>query len=336
MENMIYVGELQPKNMFLYLYAFDPQDKLDLNIYCGSYLTSEFDLHMKDVYGVEKFDIVVMNPPYNNNTGNKGTGHTLWDKFVMKAIEKSLISDGYLVAVHPDGWRNLGKGNDKVKNVLKSKQMLYLELHNTNDGVKTFGVTTAYDYYCLRNTANQGNFNTKIKCTDGTIERADISKMKFIPNGMFDAFQKLMPKKGEETVTLLRSESAYAHRKLYMSKEQTEKFKYPVVYLTYKDGSAKFIYSSTNVHGHFGIPKVIWSNGAASSPIVDANGEYGLSEYSFAIVDNVENLEKIKQAMLNPEFTKLMKYADGISTMHRYNRKSIELFRKDFWIDFLR
>ena len=335
MENMIYVGELQPKNMFLYLYAFDPKDELNLNIYCGSYLTNEFDLHMKDVYGVEKFDIVVMNPPYQIQQEGFIKTQPLWDKFVMKSIETSLISDGYLVAVHPDGWRGLGKGFDKVKNVLKNKQMLYLEIHDKGDGIKTFGASTTYDFYCVKNTENLGNFNTKIKCMDGTIERVDISKLSFIPNGMYDAFKKLIAKKGEETVTTIRN-SSYHHQRPHMSETQTEEFKYPCMYVTYKDGSYKLWYSNVNNKGHFSIPKVIFSNGI-SCPMVDINGEYGMTEFSYAIVDDIQNLERIKQAMMNPKFTKLMSFSDGMTGVgrHRYNCKAIELFRKDFWIDFL-
>lgn len=37
-ENMIYVCELQPKNMFLYMCAVDPFDTYKLNIYTGSFL----------------------------------------------------------------------------------------------------------------------------------------------------------------------------------------------------------------------------------------------------------------------------------------------------------
>ena len=338
MENMIYVGELQPKNMFLYLYAFDPKDELNLNIYCGSYLTSEFDLHMKDVYGVEKFDIVVMNPPYQTLQEGNSKSLAIWDRFVLKGLETSLIIDGYLVAVHPDGWRSTGEGAfKKIKNALKSRQMLYLEVHDKNEGFKTFGATTTYDFYCIRNTENKGNFNTRIKCIDGTIERADISKLEFIPNGMYDTFQKLMPKKGEETVKILYSRSAYGNDKPNMSKEQTEEFKYPCVYYTYKDGSMRLYYSNTNNNGHFGIAKVIWSQGGASSPVVDANGEYGVMNFACSIVDNVQNLERIKQAMLTPEFMKLMSFTDGTAGVggQRYNSKVIATFRKDFWIDFL-
>jgi hypothetical protein len=66
-ENMIYVCELQPKNMFLYMCAVDPFDTYKLNIYTGSFLEPEFDKHMKDVWCIENFDICIGNPPYNSD-----------------------------------------------------------------------------------------------------------------------------------------------------------------------------------------------------------------------------------------------------------------------------
>jgi len=332
MENQIYVCELQPKNMFLFLFAFDPEDRYALNIHCGSYLSEDFNVRMAE-YGVDKFDVVVMNPPYQELKEGNTKSQAIWDKFIIKALEISLVADGYLVAVHPSGWRSTDGAFKYVQSLLKSHQMLYLEVHSKKEGIKMFGASTPYDFYCVRNTENQGNFNTKIKCQDGTIERVDISKMEFIPNGMYDAFQKLIPKKGEETVKILYSRSAYGNDKPHMSKEQTEEFKYPCVYYTYKNGSTKLFYSNTNKNGHFGIPKLIWSQGI-SMPIIDANGEYGVMNFACSIIDNIQNLERIKQAMLNPEFIKLMSYSNGISGQ-RYDNKAIALFRKDFWIDFL-
>ncbi len=127
-ENMIHVGELQPKNMFLFLAAFDPKDEYEMNVYTGSFLDGAFDEHARDVWGVEKFDVIVQNPPYNDGSSNSGSAHVLWDKFVIKTLENTLIDNGYLVAVHPDGWRSLGKGFDKVKKCLKNRKMNYLEV----------------------------------------------------------------------------------------------------------------------------------------------------------------------------------------------------------------
>jgi len=333
MEEMIYVSELQAKNMFLYLYAFDPEDKFALNVYNGSYLEFGFDIHM-DMLEVDKFDIVVMNPPYQELKDGNTKSQAIWDKFVLKAID-GLNEGGYLVAVHPDSWRGLGKAFNIVRNALKSKQMTYLELHNKFDGAKTFGAHTSYDFYCLHNVPN--TMSTKIKCQDGKIENADLSKMEFIPNGMFNKFQKLMSKKDEEKLNILYSRSAYGNDKDNMSKEQTEEFSYPCIYYTYKDGTFQLRYSNTNQKGHFGIPKVIWSAGSASTPIIDKNGDYGVMNFACSIVDELENLPLIQEAMLNPEFIKLMSFADGNGGVggQRYNHKVIATFRKDFWKEFI-
>lgn len=332
MENMIHVCELQTKNAFLYICAFDPQVGEDnaVNIYNGSFLDEGFGNHAKEVWGVEKFDIIVMNPPYNDGGSNKGSAHVLWDKFVIKTIELNLVDGGYLVAVHPDGWRSLGDGFKKVKNCLKSKQMLYLELHDRNDGVKTFGVQTAYDFYCIKNTISN-NFTTKIKGQDEIIENLNITNMELIPNGIFNEFELLTAKNGEEKINLLRS-CSYHTQKDYMSDEKTIENKYPVVYTTSKDGSIKLKWSNINTKGHFGIPKIIWSNGT-SMPIIDLNGEYAITEFSYAIIDDVENLNNIQKAMLNPRFLKLMSLSQGVK--HRYNHTVIATFRKDFWREFL-
>ena len=45
------------------------------------------------------------NPPYNDNSGNKGKGHTLWVKFVEIAINKLLKQNGFLMYIHPSLWR---------------------------------------------------------------------------------------------------------------------------------------------------------------------------------------------------------------------------------------
>lgn len=329
LENMIYACELQAKNLFLFLYAFDPKDDYALNIYNGSYLDEGFDKHM-EFWGVEKFDIVVMNPPYQElKEGNKKS-QALWDKFVVKTISQ-LVEGGYLVAVHPSGWRDIDGVFKNIQTLLKNKQLLYLEVHSKKDGIKTFGAGTPYDFYCLHNVQNK--MFTKIKCEDGTTQRVDISKMEFIPNGMYKEFEKLLAKNGEEKVNILYSRSAYGNDKPHMSKEQSELFKYPCVYYTYKDATTQLRYSSTNENGHFGISKIIWSQGI-STPIIDENGEYGVMNFACSIVDEPKNLSFIQKAMLHPNFIKLMLFSNGISGQ-RYDKKAISLFRKDFWKEFL-
>lgn len=332
LENMIHVGELQPKNMFLFLAAFDPKDEYDLNIYTGSFLDGAFDDHARDVWGIEKFDVVVMNPPYQtNNPGEKKT-HPIWDKFVKKTLELT-VEGGYMVAVHPSGWRNVDGRFKDTQILMRSKQMLSLEIHNEKDGIKTFGAETRYDFYCIRNVENK--HTTKIKSQSGIIEFVNVFDKEFIPNDNFDKIYKLVAKPGEEKVEILYSRSNYGTDKANMSKEQKDEFIFPCVYTVPKGDTLKLFWSSINTNGFFGLPKLMWSNGRIISvgSVIDYDGDYALTQFAYALVDIKENLPTIKTVFDSKDFRSLME--DCAVADMSINRKIIATFRKDFWKEFL-
>jgi hypothetical protein len=334
-ENMLYVCELQPKNMFLFQCAFDPQDKYFLNTYVGSFLSENFTHHANNLWGVDKFDIIIGNPPYQ--TSNEGEKNTtpIWQKFVQNSFEH-LVEGGYLSMVHPSGWRDIDGKFKTTQKLMMSKQMLCLEMHDAFDGVKVFGAKTRYDFYCIKNEANNGCV-TKIKCQDGTIEYANLSKMEFIPNGMFAEFEMLLAKDGEEKVEILHSYSAYEARKPHMSKkERTDEFIHPCVdNVNTKGEIGKIHWSSTNERGHFGTPKVIVGS-FGINPFIDANGEYGMTQHCYGIIDTFDNLETIKKVLLLDKFIKFNKMLNvgGIGDVP-LSVKIISTFRKDFWKEFL-
>ena len=89
-ENMIYTCELQARNVFLWLCAVDPHDEYKTNTYWGSFLEDGFDKHMKEVWGVEKFDIVLGNPPYQEMDGGaKASAKPIYNLFTLKSINLS-------------------------------------------------------------------------------------------------------------------------------------------------------------------------------------------------------------------------------------------------------
>lgn len=333
-ENQLYVGELQAKNMFLFLCAFDPNDEYSLNVYNGSFLDEGFDNHTREIWGIEKFDVIVMNPPYQElKEGNKKS-QPLWDKFVKKSIENCLVEEGYFVAVHPSGWRNVDGMFKETQKLLKSKQVLLLEIHNEKDGLKTFGAETRYDFYCVKNSPSN-NFLTTIKCQDGTIENVNISQMEFIPNGMFVDVFKLIAKDGEIKVDSIGDSSYHTQRIERIKDEKTLEFKYPCVYHVKNGDKVTLKYSNINNKGHFGIPKLIWSNFRiiSAGSIVDVNGEFGMTQFAYAIIDEPDNLSLIKKAFDSKKFRDLMEVCAGGDSI--INRKAISTFRKDFWKEFL-
>ena len=36
------------------------------------------------------------------------------------------------------------------------------------------------------------------------------------------------------------------------------------------------------------VPKVIWSNGEGTYPILDTKGEFGLTQFAYGITDNIQ------------------------------------------------
>lgn len=329
-ENMIYVCEIQPKNMFLYLCAIDPKDEYFCNIYTGSFLEEGFDKHMKEVWNVDKFDIVIGNPPYQMDSGNVGAGHTLWNRFVIKSFD-ILLENGFLTMVHPGGWRNISGSFDKVKKEIMDRDILYLEIHNLNDGIKTFGAATRYDFYCIKNSSS--NIESKVKDEDGNIFLINLKNYKFIPNKHFFKF-KVLTEHNSKKVDLVYSRSMYGADKRHVVKEMSDIYKYPCVkYISKKDYSIDFRYTDSD-RGMFGIPKVMFGLGSQVGGItIDENGSYGLCQFLAGISDEIENLPNIKKALESEDFKEIMRSCQF--TTQAYNYKIISLFKKDFWKEFI-
>lgn len=327
-ENMIYVCELQSKNMFVWLFTIDRENKYDVNFYRESFLGKGFSDKMKE-WAVEKFDVIVGNPPYQEQVGENKT-KSLWDRFVKESYD--ILSDnGYILMVHPSGWRSLDGDYKYIQNILKGN-LMYLEMHSDVDGQKVFGAATSHDWYCF--SKKKISNLTKIKDQDNSTIDIDLSAWEFIPNGHFDRFVNLIAKEGDSKLNVLYSRSSYGTDKNHMKKTYSDEYKYPCVYTIIKNNTINLWWSNTDKNGHFGIPKLIWSNGMASPPTIDYDGKYGLTQFSYAIVDDISNLENIKKAMNNKDFINLMKLC-YMSSGNRFDRKVLSTFKKDFWKEFI-
>ena len=330
LEHMIYSAELTPKNVFIYKKIFCG-DKYNLNIYQGDTLKMDVKKEFKLPADFVGFDIILGNPPFQEKVGPNKT-ETLWGKFIIKSLT-ILKSSGYLVFVHPSGWRNIDGKFKTIQKEILSRDLQYLEIHNEKDGLKTFSSETRYDWYVLKNELVD-NTKTIIKFQDGTTNIINVNGLEFIPNGEYEKIMSMIAKPNEENVDVIHDYSLYETRKSWMSKTKTEEYKYPCVYTVNSKSEPSFFYSSIK-HGQFGVPKFIWSNGRISSigSYVDINGDYGLTQFAYAIVDKPENLPKIKEVFDSKDFRNLMELcAVGQLTV---NYKVISIFKKDFWKVFL-
>lgn len=131
----LYYADITATNTFItteilkcHIRSYTGQDKLDysFNSYTGDTLLIE------DHFKVVGFDAVIGNPPYNAS-GATGTGNTIWQKFTTISLSKWLIPNGYLLFVHPSGWRKPDSQRGRYLKMFdlmtKENQMLYLEIH---------------------------------------------------------------------------------------------------------------------------------------------------------------------------------------------------------------
>ena len=318
LENMLYMSELNKKNVLICKQIFDINNEYKLNIYEGDSLKVDYYKEFK----IKQFNIIMGNPPYQDDSGNKGKGHTLWTRFVELSLNKLLFPSGYLVFVHPSLWRQ--PEHDMLK-LIKTKQILYLEIHDEKDGQKTFKCSTRYDWYILHNTDYIKH--TEIKGQDKKIYKIDLRKWNFIPNYDFDIIQNLLAI-DVEPINILYSRSDYASDKKWTSKIKDDEYKYPVAYSVNRKNEIKLIYSNINNKGHYKISKLIFGSGATGF-YIDDEGNYSLSEFCTGIIDKKENLQKIKKAIETSKFISIIK-AISVSKAE-INRKILKYFKKDFY-----
>jgi hypothetical protein len=323
---MVYGVDIQPSNIGIARqYMIDLLGEENKETICKNFVRA--DSLTFDYWGM-KFDVVVGNPPYQDNAkgGGKLGSFPLWIRFVNKSTD-ILKKGGLLVYVHPALWRQPLTEKSKCP-VLREKQLLYLEIHSLKDGSKMFGANTRYDFYVLQNDPIYKK--TVIVDEDGNLLKIDLKKWIFIPNKMFDDIEKLITKEDEDKVELLYSRSMYGTDKKNMKVEEDEEFKYPCVYSINRENKEKLFYS--NSKKDFFVPKVIFASGATGF-ISDKKGKYGLTQFACGIVDNVANLDSIKWVLDCDRFKDIIK-AVSVSK-EEINKNILSLFRKDFWKEFI-
>jgi hypothetical protein len=236
-----------------------------------------------------------------------------------------LLPNGYLLFVNPSLWR---QPEHPLQTLMKSKQIIYLEIHDENDGLKTFNCNTRYDVYLIQNKPYE--INTTIKTQKSEIININLTEWEFIPNFDFEIIEKIIT--GKEKINILHSESKYEVRRPHMSHNKTDDFKYPCIYSINRSNELSFKWSNTTEKGMFNIPKVIFGSGATGF-IIDEKGEYGLTQWATGIVDDVENLENIVKALNSNKFKNII-LATSVSKAE-INRKILKYFKKDFWKEFI-
>lgn len=270
-----------------------------------------------------KFDVIVGNPPYQKAITDKKSLR-IWDKFLFQYFEL-LKDDGYLAVIHPGSWRNVAGRLTDVKDLLLSKQIYYLEIHDENDSVPIFGIQSSYDWYILKNSPIDDT--TILKDLKGNLQPIDLKSKKYIPNFLIDLNYSVLSDANNIEII---SDSYYYTLKEHMSDVKTDEHVYPIVYTVNKNNPIIW-YSSKNER-HFGIPKLIFNPNRPVSYLMDKNGEYGMSQFCVGIVGDDDYLDLVERVFKNQKNNGFSDFMESTHyTTKVFNAPLFTIYNKNLW-----
>ena len=325
-ENMLYMVEINPKNIKISKKIFGSK----ANICCADFLKDSEKCFKQ--FGIEKFDIIMGNPPFQKEQEGKREGgyggRTLWDKFIVKSIEL-LTFNGYLCFITPPGWR---KPEHELYNLMtKDNQLLYLHIIGEKQGHQLFDVSQRVDLYIIQKHSPTKDTEI-IDELDNKIE-LDVTKWAFLPNYDFENIKKIMTTE-EEGIKIIYDRTIYGTDKTNMRSKQTEKYKYPIVHSINQDGLV-FWYTDDKTKGHFGVPKVLLNFNRNQYPVNDYDGKYGMSQITFGIpITSKKQGDDIVKAINTDAFKQIIKATKWGAFQTDW--RMFKYFKPDFYKYFLK
>ena len=293
-EECLYFSDINSTNIFICKLLIDPYNEYKLNYNEGNTL----ELDIKEKWGIDGFDAIIGNPPYQPPSNNKKGGKSIWDEFVKYSL-KNLKVKGLLLYVHPALWR---KPKNKMRNIMFNKQIHYLSIHNKVEGKKIFGATTRYDYYLMEKIAPYKKSIVYFE-DKKTYEIYINNDLPFIPNFSWAIFSKIIAKLNDNGICVIGDSDCHTMRN-YVSKTQSEKYIYELLNSISNTKGKTYRYSS-RPHKCQTNKKVIFSNGETIVPFYD-DGKLGVTQGGlYILVDNEEIGSKMVK-YLNTNIIKLV------------------------------
>jgi site-specific DNA-methyltransferase (adenine-specific) len=229
LENIIHVNEYQSKNLFIYLQLFDPENKYKMNFNRGNYLK----LDIKETFGVDKFDLICMNSPYQEELKTKqGSAKPLYNLFIEKAMKDSKR----VISINPSRWFAGGKGLEEFRKTMLSNKNLKEIVHidNSKDVFGNLVDIVGGISYSLIDEEYNGNcmFNGNL---------VDLSKFDIIVNPKYySILSKLSGRVGLDTICKGQSYSGITTNDSRLSKLKVDD-SYIKCYVSQVNGLEKWI-----------------------------------------------------------------------------------------------
>ena len=302
LENMLYMSEINKKNVFISHQIFNMNNQYKMNIYEGDTL----ELDVVSEWGVvpNSFDVILGNPPYNKGGIRSHTGkqlgeknETIWTKFIEKSFEW-LKPSGFLVFINPLSWL---KKSHSLHNEMLEKHIVWLKLWDNIKSLATINGKIPISLFILQNTPNTTNQKTDIiseiqskKLTTTSIEY--LNPKYSIPLAFHSIFNKL--------VGFIETRNLQLEYKTKTIKSSGTKAKIPTEYTledmwavdTYTIKEGLMVKKTTEQHPDANKRKLIISNKASFTGAFIDEGKLGLTgNHKFYILG--EHLELVKKML---------------------------------------
>jgi len=318
-ENMLYMSELNKKNVFICHQIFNVNSQYKLNLYKGDTL----ELDIVSVWGLKlnSFDVILGNPPYNKGGIRSHTGkqlgdknETIWTKFIEKSFEW-LKPDGFLAFINPLSWL---KKSHSLHNEMLEKHIVWLKLWDDSQSKGMINADIPISLYVLQNTLNTQNKKTEIiseikrkKLTTTSFEY--LNKNYSIPLAFHSIFDKL--------IQFIEKHNCSLEYKTKTIKSSGTKAKIPTDYTledmwaidTYTLNEGILVKKATEQHPDANKRKLIIANKRGFKGAFIDEGKLSLTgNHKFYILgDNLELIKKIMDFNISVVISDYPKYGQS-------------------------
>lgn len=248
----------------------------DMNYWVGD----SIKLNISTVWNINNFDLVFVNPPFENKLKRNKTPHKLWIDFTLKTFNEWLKPDGYLYQISPSSFSS---PSSKILKLFREKNVK--EIHfNQSEYFKNISISISWYIIQNNNNLSETNINDKFKILidDNVIYIPnDISNpisLKIHDKIMFKKNTKIKLEKDYVTCHNIRLKDEDSS----LSKIETEKHKYPVFHTN------KQIWYSSIKQSLSEKKKVMFTRSGYTKPFYD-DGNYGVTDLGYYIVVSNKN-----------------------------------------------
>ena len=309
----------------VYIYGYSKEDAIS-RVYgydtCVKYVNhlkrgGLVNIFHKDFLNEEiimKFDVVIGNPPYQENSskgkskgGGKGGDKNLYSKFIKKS-DGLLKQNGYLMFLTPPA---IFSPKNKNKEVIfnPNNNLVLVKIFDENPFPN---VSTNVCYFMMKKTLKT---TTKFLTSNGEIE-LNLSEEDILPavfnQNTISIFNKLFNSQFDK-FNFERDCSLHSQKTELFSNEENENFQYPVY------NGSKIKYTSI-IPQNMGVEKIVVSRSGYYKPIVD-NGNIGTTESNFFIRSN--NLGTLFNILNHPLYKFVVEKSKFNGFIHQQVLKSL-------------